>query len=468
MFGWWRLDGQGPSGRQGDPFEPGAAPTAVAAAVREPPPTTAMLGPTVVPGCPEMDAEPIGPSLAESANLLMAELRDRARHLRNDGAASADLREGLRALGRGDETRALALLRSAPDRRRDDFDLAAAAAFTVVVRALGEERDPGPAIDVLADVEGEGPLTPLARAVVARRDHDEGAELAALTAAFRVSDDPAVAFALASTAIRQGWSALGLAALRAYLQQFPDDPWGQQMLPVLERRAAIEASMVEVAAAGITVRYPPSLGARRARGLLVDVRERLGEAAALLGTPRRPLLTVVVYPDRETFQRATCGPLWSGGLYDGSLRLRAEEDAAAMEVTVRHESLHAQLAHVAPSAPLWLHEGLAQVFQEQVPRDLRRTLELMGRERTYVPFPSLEGSFVVIDDPDSARFAYHQSYAMVAALLEREGPVALRRAVTHLAGGGAPGELIGAMSSRPFEGDDLLQWLRGWSATPVP
>jgi len=76
-----------------------------------------------------------------------------------------------------------------------------------------------------------------------------------------------------------------------------------------------------------------------------------------------------------------------------------------------------------------------------------------------VPFPSLEGSFVVIEDGQSARFAYHQSYAMVGAILDREGPASLRRAVVHLKAGGDPRETLEVMAGGPFTGDDLLAWI---------
>lgn len=84
----------------------------------------------------------------------------------------------------------------------------------------------------------------------------------------------------------------------------------------------------------------------------------------------------------------------------------------------------------------------------------------MQRDRTYVPFPSLEGSFVVIEDAPDARFAYHQSYAMVQALLDRHGPEVIPRAVGYLATEADPTELLGALSQPPLDGDQLLEWVR--------
>ncbi|MEM1418845.1 MAG: hypothetical protein AAGH15_28390, partial [Myxococcota bacterium] len=124
--------------------------------------------------------------------------------------------------------------------------------------------------------------------------------------------------------------------------------------------------------------------------------------------------------------------------------------------TVRHEAAHAQLSAVAPSAPVWLHEGFAQRL-EGIPSEEREASQaLMRRSRTYVPFPSLEGSFLVIDDPAAARLAYHQSAAMVAALEARE-PGALARAAAFLAGGGDPRGVLEAMGG--LDGDVLLAHL---------
>lgn len=443
------------------PEESPEAPAAPAAPPRIAPaeePAPATLAPMRLVGCPGLEAQPIGPSLADAANVLTAELWDRTRALLRDGSTSPLLRDGLRALARGEDERAIPLLRDAPDRVQDGFDLAAAAAFASVIRALAEEGDTGAALARLVSVDREG-LAPVAEALLARQRGDDTAELEALTRALRRRDDPAVAFALASSAARDGDSATALEALDAYLEAFPDDPWAVTMRPKIASRARLEAPMGELRRDGITLRYAPSFDQAQAVSVLDQVVGSLEDAARLLGAPRRPRLTVVIYADRMEYSTATCGPGWSGALFDGSLRLDGSTHPRQLPVAVRHESLHAQLAAVAPRAPLWLHEGLAQHFQGQRPPALERTLELMARQRTYVPFPSLEGSFVVIEDGQSARFAYHQSYAMVAAILEREGEAAVRRVVQHLKGDGDPRQALEVMSGRPFTGDDLLGWI---------
>lgn len=466
--GWWWFRASPPTPPTEQPTAPedAPAPERVEAPAVAPPqvtteaePSSVMLAPMRLAGCSELDERPIGPSLADSANLLTAELWDRTRGLLRDDGISLELRQGLSALVRG-EGEALTSLRDAPDRLQDGFDLAAAAGFALLIRSLSQEDgDVDGALAGLAEVD-QGAQVWMARALVARQRGDDVGERSALTTAFRLSDDPAIGLALASSAARDGESARALEALNGYLESFPDDPWATAMRPLLARRAGHEARMLELERDGVRLRHAPSFHRAQAVSVLDQVIGSLDDAARLLGAERRPALTVVIYDDAASFREATCGPSWSGAMFDGALRLNGATHPRQLPVAVRHESLHAQLAHVAPRAPLWLHEGLAQHFQGQRPPELERTLSLMARQRTYVPFPSLEGSFVVIEDGQSARFAYHQSYAMIAAILDREGEGALQRVATFLHDGGDPRESLTVMAgSRPFTGDDLLAWI---------
>jgi hypothetical protein len=133
----------------------------------------------------------------------------------------------------------------------------------------------------------------------------------------------------------------------------------------------------------------------------------------------------------------------------------------AMRQHVAHETLHAQLEAVAPRAPVWLHEGLAQRFAGQWTRGHEESYRFMIEREVWVPFASLEGSFQVIDDSDDARLAYHQSLAMVELVVERGGERAIQRAVEYLEGGGPPERLLSHLGGdRPFTGEELLAHLR--------
>lgn len=445
--------------------EPLADPDAGANAAAEPeivrvvPPSPAVRTVIEVSGCEE-STPPTRGGLGDSANLVQSELWDRALVIFRARTSSRELRDGLREVFTrdGDVDRGLEQIAAAPDRLDSGFDHATSAAFTAALRAMGDERfaDAERWIDWIDDRDPRSPLAPLARAVRARYDDDDYAERDGLAESLRRDpEQPGVALTLALREMRIGMAADALRALDQYAASSRDeDAWMAATRPRLERAAELESTMEVIEDAGVSVLYASELDVHDAWRVHAIVTESLEEAARLLQRPRRPQLLVVMYGTMADYRAVTCGPQWSGARYDGSLRVPASLVGGPRErSTLRHESLHAQLAHDAPNAPLWLHEGLAQRFEGEPPASLRRTLELMAREQTYVPFPSLEGSFLVIEDDDAARFAYHQSYAMVQALL-REDPNAMALAVGHLRDGGDPSELVAEL-----DGDALLRWV---------
>jgi hypothetical protein len=70
----------------------------------------------------------------------------------------------------------------------------------------------------------------------------------------------------------------------------------------------------------------------------------------------------VIVQSREAYLKTTGAPGWSGGRYDGKIRipiLDSKQPVAASRQVFAHELVHACLANIG-SWPVWLHEGLAQ------------------------------------------------------------------------------------------------------------
>ena len=93
---------------------------------------------------------------------------------------------------------------------------------------------------------------------------------------------------------------------------------------------------------------------------LEDAREQVGEKLGLY--PSQPI-NVVIYTG-DQYARALDAPDWSGGQFDGQIRVR-EGDVKAARGTLRdllfHEYVHAVLRlAVKDRVPAWMHEGLAQ------------------------------------------------------------------------------------------------------------
>jgi Tfp pilus assembly protein PilF len=95
-----------------------------------------------------------------------------------------------------------------------------------------------------------------------------------------------------------------------------------------------------------------------------------------LGEYPRDEIKVILY-SRLAYREITQAPEWTGGVYDGKIRvpvggLTTVEEAAALKGILVHEMTHAFLFRMAPRGlPRWFNEGLATTFQGWEPASLR-------------------------------------------------------------------------------------------------
>lgn len=251
-----------------------------------------------------------------------------------------------------------------------------------------------------------------------------------------------------------------LAAMQAFLKHFPVAE-AQRLQARFEVARDVQKGNQRVSSGGVTLEYPPaSLTASQARKLVSELDVTLDEAARYLDTPRRKRLSAVVYTDRSDLLAVTCAPTWAGGLYDGKLHLVASNHALGVEPRVmRHESVHAQLRELTSTGPLWFHEGVARAFEHSPPP--KKAWTLMVKNRSWIPFSSLDGSLEAFAD-DDASLAYAQSLAMVEFLRECGGTTAISRAIASFKSGAKTPEVLAQVCQRgEVSGSDLLQFIEG-------
>jgi tetratricopeptide (TPR) repeat protein len=127
--------------------------------------------------------------------------------------------------------------------------------------------------------------------------------------------------------------------------------------------------------------------------------------------PSEPL-NVILYTDRD-FHDVTQTPQWSGGFYDGKIRVPVkgiEGREALLKKVLFHEYTHAVVFFLTPRCPLWVNEGLAEFFSRNHARKLGQ----------IIPLQSLETSFAWLSG-SSVGLAYQESYSAVAYLIETHG-----------------------------------------------
>ena len=107
-------------------------------------------------------------------------------------------------------------------------------------------------------------------------------------------------------------------------------------------------------------RYDPAVMPREtARAVLGVLEQEFSRISFELGCATAERLAVIAQT-REDYMRATGAAEWSGGQFDGRIRVAVlEGDAAVTRRALAHELVHACLAGIG-SWPAWLHEGLAQ------------------------------------------------------------------------------------------------------------
>lgn len=141
---------------------------------------------------------------------------------------------------------------------------------------------------------------------------------------------------------------------------------------------------------------------------------------SVLGEYPAATIVAVLYTEQQ-FRDITRAPAWSGGEYDGRIRVPvsgAERHPADFERVLVHELTHAIVAGIAgPRVPTWLNEGIAQHFDGTDVDAARRRLGASGR---LVPLRALERGFLQLNASD-ARVAYDESLVAAEVLFDRPG-----------------------------------------------
>ena len=225
----------------------------------------------------------------------------------------------------------------------------------------------------------------------------------------------------------------------------PSDPFLGGLLEKMRREQAVETRMER----GHSSRFVVSYDSGEVKtGIALDVLNVLETAYNSVGTDLgyfpEARVPVILYTKRD-YREVTHSPDWSGGLYDGKIRLPIGglvEITPELRATLRHEYTHAVVRELAKgNCPVWLNEGIAEL---QGRRELNTPLTELGKAvRTggYLPLKQLEKSFTSMGSRE-VRLAYEQSYAVVNFMVSSYGWHRVRNILNHLGEGLTTGEAI--------------------------
>jgi tetratricopeptide (TPR) repeat protein len=202
------------------------------------------------------------------------------------------------------------------------------------------------------------------------------------------------------------------------LKLSPDRAELTAVLKKARKETAVEANMDRGNSSRFNMTYDPGVNTSFALAVLDVLESASNQVGAELGHFPEARVPVVIYK-RDDYKDVTNSPDWSGGAYDGTIRLpfgALSEITPSLQAILFHEYAHVVVFDLTRgNCPVWLNEGIAEMSGRTQFSSTSTTLKgpVMDVRR-------LEGSFTSLSSAEATR-AYQQSYAMVSYLVNVYG-----------------------------------------------
>ncbi|MGH7490749.1 MAG: hypothetical protein ACREMY_34825, partial [bacterium] len=231
-------------------------------------------------------------------------------------------------------------------------------------------------------------------------------------------------------------------AAKSYLKQslnIQPDASVERLYRSVEHEVEADRSREVTQGARFALRYEgDSLPPGAAQKLTAMLDREITRISFQLGCHLNERLAVIVQ-SHENYRQTTGAAEWSGGRYDGRIRIALPPGGEVdqwVEHTFSHEFVHACLSRLGQWPP-WLQEGLAQKLSGDrlQPSDRQMLRQLLDQNR----LPSLEtlgGNWGQLSS-GAAAVAYTLSLAAIEAFFERHGEFGIRNLLNNPATLGA-------------------------------
>ena len=189
------------------------------------------------------------------------------------------------------------------------------------------------------------------------------------------------------------------------------------------RELAVEGRMAQDYSSRFVVSYEGDVRSNLADQVLDTLEtayNRVGSDFSFFPDTRIP---VILYTKTD-YRKVTNSPDWSGGLYDGKIRLPiggASEMNKELNSLLFHEYTHV-VVHLITSGncPVWLNEGLAELEGHRESGYQLNELARAVKQGNLLPLSTLEHSFSALSTRE-ASLAYQQSYSLVNYMVSTYG-----------------------------------------------
>ncbi len=211
----------------------------------------------------------------------------------------------------------------------------------------------------------------------------------------------------------------------------------QEVLAKGRRELVAEAVMDKEHSGRFLVSYDVELKTELADQVLDVLESAYNAVGSDLGYFPTARVPVILYTKKE-YKSITASPDWSGGLYDGKIRLPIggiTEIPPRLRGVLRHEYTHVVINELTKgNCPTWLNEGIAEVEGRKEFDSPLTELDKAAKSGALLPVKSLEDSFASLGGKE-ATVAYQQSYSLVRFMVATYGWYKVREILVNLGDG---------------------------------
>ena len=315
----------------------------------------------------------------------------------------------------------------------DSFDqLRREAVWVTTSEALSAVRNAPPLAALKASDGGQSPLPASAKVILAQAEQSIEAgqparALAMLEPEIKKRRDPALLSMAGLAAWRADDAKQALGYWREVLDATPN-PGLEKLYQRVQKEQTNDQSSEKLYGVRVVLRYDSgTVPVDTARAMVKVMDGTFARVSSELGCAAEEKIVTIVQ-SREAYQKATDAAEWSGGLYDGRIRvpvMNGQQMSAGAEQVLAHETTHACLALLG-DWPSWLHEGMAQKLSGEAQTAAAKTrLATMARDGQLPKLEQLKQGWSQMDTAH-ARIAYSLALAAVEALYENFGSDGVR------------------------------------------
>jgi len=221
------------------------------------------------------------------------------------------------------------------------------------------------------------------------------------------------------------------------LKVSPDRPEIINVLKKARRETAVEDSMDRGHSSRFNLTYDPGVSTSFALAVLDVLESASNQVGAELGHFPQARVPVAIYK-RDDYKNVTNSPDWSGGVYDGTIRVpfgALGEISSPMRAILFHEYAHVVVFDLTRgNCPVWLNEGIAEMFGRKEFDYTASEAVQAALKGSVIDIRRLEGSFSGLSSTEATR-AYQQSHSLVSYLVTAYGWHRVKEILTGLGKG---------------------------------